>query len=111
MSHLPTALPRPFPLTYDDQETSSGVGIQPIKVPATKVSPAIRRSYLDEKSVKALRDQENARSLTFPQSPENRGVLGSARLSKDPPEDVPPVGEFRRGNEIKMTTKGSLPNR
>lgn len=51
--------------------------------------------YLDKKSIKVLRDQENAHSATFPQSLGNRW-RSRDRLDrgKDPPEDVPPVGEF-----------------
>lgn len=49
--------------------------------------------YLDKKSIKVLRDQENAHSATFPQSLGNRSRDRLDR-GKDPPEDVPPVGEF-----------------
>lgn len=53
--------------------------------------------HLDKKSIKVLRDQENAHSATFPQSLGNldgdREIVSISR-GKDPPEDVPPVGEF-----------------
>lgn len=60
--------------TKRDEEERRGKAIleRVTRVAATKGSRSSRRLYLDKKSIKVLRDQENAHSATFPQSPENR---------------------------------------